>query len=375
MKILHAIDSGGLYGAEVMLLSLVGAQIKLGLDPTICSIGEKNISEKPLESEALKRGFKLKKFRMRPGPNVFGALRILQFARREHFDVIHSHGYKTNIFFGFTPKKLRKIPWIATLHGWTNQSLLTKMRVYEWLDAKSLKFSDAVILVSEMLLSNPKLKHKSLNNLSIVSNGIPPLDEKEPIRHDRRVADFCRQGFIIGTIGRLSPEKGFKYLIKAIASLKTSIPEIKLVILGEGAERNSLEKLVAELGLKKNILFAGYKSNGRSYLSLFSLFVLPSLTEGLPIAILEAMLSSTPVVATRVGGIPDVLEGGEAGVLVKPGDSQALISAILSRYSDIGKEHVKNSTKRAKELVERYYTSDKMALKYCKIYQSVQQCL
>ena len=98
MKILHIIDSGGLYGAEMVLLNLVAEQIKLGLEPTIASIGEKGIVEKPLETEVIKRGFKLKKFRMQPGPDYMGASKILRFAKQEYFDLMHSHGYEGNIF-------------------------------------------------------------------------------------------------------------------------------------------------------------------------------------------------------------------------------------------------------------------------------------
>jgi hypothetical protein len=116
MKILHIIDSGGLYGAEVMLLNLVAEQIKLGLDPTIASIGEKHIGEKPLETEALKRGFKLRKFSMYPGPNYPGALKILRFAHGAGIHILHSHGYKGNILFGLMPRKIRNLPLIATIH-------------------------------------------------------------------------------------------------------------------------------------------------------------------------------------------------------------------------------------------------------------------
>src|SRR3989337_2476449 len=118
MKVLHIIDSGGLYGAEVMLLNLVQEQLRLGLDPVICSIGEKRFFEKPLESEGLKRGFKIKKFRMRAGPNLLGAYKILRFAHIGKFDLMHTHGYKGNILFGLLLRGLRKIPLVSTLHGW-----------------------------------------------------------------------------------------------------------------------------------------------------------------------------------------------------------------------------------------------------------------
>ena len=177
LKVLHIIDSGGLYGAEMVLLNLVAEQIKLGLDPTIASIGEKNIKEKSLETEALKRGFNVKKFRMFPGPNIAGALEVLRFAHQEGFDLMHSHGYKGNVAFGFMSRKFRKIPLIATAHGWTSTKGLTKNRIYEWLDTLSFKFIDAVVLVSNAMKSHPRLKSLNGNNIHVIPNGIPIPDE------------------------------------------------------------------------------------------------------------------------------------------------------------------------------------------------------
>ena len=106
MRVLHIIDSGGMYGAEVMLLNLVEEQIRQGLKPVIASIGDNQTGEKPLEIEAHKRGFPLKIFRMRPGPNFIGAWKILNYAKSIDCNLLHSHGYKGNILFGFLPKKI-----------------------------------------------------------------------------------------------------------------------------------------------------------------------------------------------------------------------------------------------------------------------------
>ena len=184
MKILHIIDSGGLYGAEVMLLHLVAEQIKQGLDPTRASIGEKHIQEKPIETEALKRGFKVKKFRMRPGPNYLGAMQILRFVHSEGFAILHSHGYKGNIFFGFMPKFIRKIPIVSTIHGWTStNNSFTKMKIYEWFDSKSLKYIDAIVLVSKAMKSHPRLKNQNGINFHVIPNGIPVFKNSAPPQH------------------------------------------------------------------------------------------------------------------------------------------------------------------------------------------------
>lgn len=375
MKILHIIDSGGLYGAEVMLLNLIAEQVKLGLDPTIASIGEKNIREKPLEAEALKRGFKIKKFRMRLGPNIMGARKILQFAHQDAFDLMHSHGYKGNILFGLMPKAVRKLPLISTLHGWTSTNGMTKMRIYECLDAISLKFIDAVVLVNKAMQSNPKLRNRRGLNLYVVNNGIPipdvvaqPTQETQQ-KLDRRIMDFCSEGYTVGAIGRLSKEKGFNFLIQSLHLLAQEASDAQLVIIGEGEERNSLDALVKKLKLEDKVLMPGYKEQAKRYMPFFDVFVIPSLTEGLPITLLEAMHTKVPIVATEVGGIPEALQYGRAGLLVQPSKPHAIAEAINRIYHDVKFAKRLVSYSHNKALTK--YTSIKMAQRYFYIYNKL----
>lgn len=370
MKVLHIIDSGGLYGAEVMLLNLAMEQIRIGLDPVICSIGEKGIGEKPLETEAIKRGIKIKIFRMTPGPNIMGAFKILKFAEKEKFDILHSHGYKGNVLFGFILKAFHRIPLIATVHGWTTatSNRLSKMKLYEWLDAKSLKYIDRVVLVNKEMFSNPMIRSKNLQNFTVINNGIPSLTEKSSKDMDKEIIEFCQEGFVVGSIGRLSYEKGFNFLIEVVARLSLEIREIKLVIIGEGRERKILEEMVVSLGLKEKVLMPGYRDTADMYLSLFNVFVIPSLTEGLPMVLLEAMQYGIPVVATSVGGIPDVLEDGKDGLLVQPGESDMIATSLRKVYK---KElDLATMVKRAKDKVLNNYSSERMAREYKRIYEA-----
>ncbi len=351
-----------------MLLNLVAEQVRAGHNPTICSIGNPGVNKKPLEAEAVKRRFDLKTFRMRPGPNIPGAIKILKYAKEENFDVLHSHGYKGNILFGFIPKRLRKLPMVSTLHGWTNAGAMTRMKLYEWLDSKSLKRIDTVVVVNEAMLSNQRLKKLNLANLQVVQNGIPAYDYSaiKPEDLDQVVVDFCKEGFIVGAIGRLSQEKGFDYLCKAIQLLTQQIKDIKLIILGEGGERVALEILIDRLNLKERVLLAGYQENANKYISLFDLFIMPSLTEGAPITLMEAMQSSKPIVATRVGGIPNMLQDGDGGIIVEAKNSQALSDGILAVYED--NSSINEMSRRALVIVQKEYSSYKMANRYTEIY-------
>ena len=391
MKILHIIDSGGLYGAEVMLLNLVAEQVKQGLTPIIASIGEKHIQEKPIEIEALKRGFNVEKFRMRNGPNYFGAMEIMKFIHSKGFNILHSHGYKGNILFGLLFKKSCQIPMVSTLHGWTSTDGFSKIRLYEWLDRKSLKYIDSVVLVTNAMKSHPKLKGLKDINFHVIPNGIPiedhntpaqippfspliPTPSPHPFIHsdfDQNIIDFCSKGFTIGSIGRLSKEKGYNYLIEAFATLIKKNVGARLIIIGEGGERNELEALIARYELLDHILMPGYRKNAEKYIPLFNAFVIPSLTEGLPITLLEAMQSSVPIIATEVGGMPSVLNNGEAGLLVKSRNPLEITEAIGKLYNN-KKLSDKLSTV-AYDRVIAHYSSKNMALEYLNIYKSLMQ--
>jgi glycosyltransferase involved in cell wall biosynthesis len=387
LKILHIIDSGGLYGAEVMLINLIAEQIKLGLDPTIASIGKKSIHEKQLETEAMKRDFKVKKFRMRPGPNYLGAMKILKYANKKGFNILHSHGYKGNILIGLLPRKIRKIPIVSTLHGWTSTNGFSKMHLYEWLDRKSLKHIDSVVLVSNAMKSHPKLKGLKGINFHVISNGIP-IPEKRVNESttqqfnqsttqstqqtqatqnlDSGILNFCSKGFTIGSIGRLSKEKGYKYLIEALALLIKKGIDVRLIIIGEGDERGSLVGLITKAELSDHVLMPGYIDDAKRYISLFNVFILSSLTEGLPITLLEAMQAKIPIVATNIGGIPEVLQNGKAGFVISPGRSKVLAESIdrIHSHTDLADKFINNAYQR----VSTCYASKTMATKYFNVY-------
>ncbi|HML78001.1 glycosyltransferase [Geobacter sulfurreducens] len=363
MKVLHVIDSGGLYGAEVMLLNLAAEQAAMGLEPIIASIGDPLCDEKPLEKEAVRRGLRVERFRMRPGPNIAGAFSVLRFAWREQCDVLHSHGYKGNILFGFMPRALRRLPMVTTLHGWTWTGGMDRMGLYEWLDRLSLRFVDAVVMV------NDAMRRKiDLPGIHVVPNGIPLAGEAErpAVPLDPRIVEFCRGGITLGAIGRLSPEKGFDILLDAVREVAETNPGVRLALLGEGVERDALEAKIRELGLTERVLLPGYVPDANRYLPLFRAFVLSSLTEGLPMVILEAMLAGVPIVATRVGGVPEVLQEGEAGVLVPAPSAGDLATGIKHIIAD--EAGARDMAAVARQRLEANYSAIAMAQKYQGIY-------
>lgn len=369
MKILHVIDSGGLYGAETMLLHLMTEQLSMGLFPILASIGAPDEKEKPLEMEARQRGLAVVSFRMRSGPNWVGALTILRYARQEKIDVLHSHGYKGNILFGPLPQFIRDLPMVTTLHGWTSLGGFCRMRLYELAECISFHFVDCIVLVNEAMRTSPPLKNLPSEKLAVVENGIPLETNKKGSRLCTKLVEFTRKRFTFLAIGRLSPEKGFDILLEALTLVTATGIDVQLVIFGEGEERSQLEEKIHSLQLENRVLLPGFLAEVKDYLPLFDAFVLPSLTEGLPMVLLEAMAAGIPIVASRVGGIPKALDEGRGGILVSASDSDNLHRAMLSICTDISA--ARERAVWASRCVRERYNSRTMAKKYSQIYEGL----
>ena len=199
------------------------------------------------------------------------------------------------------------------------------MHLYEMLDSWSLSRIDAVVLVNQGMLAHPRLAERNNVNFHTVNNGISvEVPAASPCKELKlRQGEGCN----IVAVGRLSPEKGFDVLLKAIARVVEDGVDVSLVIFGEGSLRRRLEELVAMLGLGDRVKLPGFVANAAATFSCFDFLVMPSLTEGLPITLLEAMRGQLPVIASKVGGIPNVLENGAGGILVEPGDVERIGSS------------------------------------------------
>ncbi|KJS28689.1 MAG: hypothetical protein VR64_23500 [Desulfatitalea sp. BRH_c12] len=377
MKIFHVIDSGGLYGAEVMLLNLAREQRRIGLDPVIISIGDRRSGPKPIEIEAQENRLPLETFRMTPGPNILGAISLLRRARQTGAQIIHSHGYKGNILLGLVPSCLRSVPLVSTLHGWTSTTRFTRMTLYEALDRTALRFVDAVVCVNAGMLDNPLLGAiKNHRKLVVIDNGISPgpqaADDISSMELSKSAGmDAFSPANIptIGTIGRLSLEKGYDILIRAFRRILDTGIEARLVIIGEGSERTKLEKEIRQLGLTGKVFLLGYHKNAYRFMARFSVYAISSSTEGLPITLLEAMRARVPVVATRVGGIPTVLDSGKAGILVDPGSAAALADGLMAILNN--RQLADRLTRHAYVRFSGCYSSQAMANSYVTLYRQL----
>jgi glycosyltransferase involved in cell wall biosynthesis len=243
-------------------------------------------------------------------------------------DVVHSHGSRTDVVDGAVIRRLG-VPAVSTLHGWTRGSL--KNRVYEYLHARSLRRFDAVIAVSEPIAQFLESDGVPVDRVHLLRNAFASVADPMPRSDARHLLGLAADARVVGWVGRLSREKGVDVLVDAMARLRDR--HIVACVVGDGAERERERHHAEQVAVAEAILWKGMVPLAGRVSPAFDVFVQSSRTEGTPIALLEAIAAGTPVVATRVGGIPDVVSENEA-ILVPSEDPAALADAIASVFAD-----------------------------------------
>jgi len=247
-------------------------------------------------------------------------LYLYRILSKESFDLVHTHGYFADIIS--TPIcKILNIPHLTTCHG----LIFSKdMRLYNTLGMLNYRYCKRIISVSSQTKDYLVKNGINESKIVVIQNAIQSSYKEEDfvrIRiNTRQYLNVPDETLVIGFIGRLSEEKGVHFLIKAASVLKERNEKFKIIIIGDGPERKQLENLVRSEGLNTDILFAGFQNSIEEWMPVFDIFVLPSLTEGTPMALLEAMSFGIPVIASAVGGVPRVIENGVNGILIEPGN-------------------------------------------------------
>lgn len=249
--------------------------------------------------------------------------------KKAQADLVLCNGYKPNIL-GRLAARQCGIPAIAVSRGWTGENF--RVRIYEQLDRLHLRFMDHVVAVSNAQATKVQKNGVRSHNITVIPNAVDPerFLESDPEVRCRLESMFRgRPQRIIGAAGRLSPEKGFEVLVNAAAKVIDAQPNIGFVIFGEGNCKEALQNQIALLGLTGAVVLGGFRHDLDRCVPQLDLVVLPSYTEGLPNIVLESCAAGIPVVATNVGGTPEVIEHGTNGWLVRPGDPEGLAATIL----------------------------------------------
>jgi len=367
MKVLQVIDSGGLYGAEQVLLTLIEGLAGIQVDCCLASIGEPSLPEKPLEKEARRRGLDVRRQSMSAGPDWRAARAMVATARDEGFDVVHTHGYKANTLIACQSRVRRRLPVVATLHGWTAIGWCSRMGLYQMAERLALRRADQVVAVSEAMVTDWDLRRRFGGRLTVIHNGAPTGERNARAKtlpdEVKRFVDGRRSIF---AAGRLSREKGFDILIDALAELRADGMDVCLVLAGEGGQRSELERRAGDLGVDRAVLMPGYLPDAGGLMQHFDLLAIPSRSEGLPMVMLEALLSGVPVAATAVGEMPAVLKSCDAGGCALPGDAASLarrLHTLLAGPRDEAR------LGQVAELAADRYSARSMVAAYRKVYE------
>jgi len=265
---------------------------------------------------------------------VFG--RLLEVCRRERVAIWHGHDYKTNVL-GLLLKRFWRMRLVTTVHGWVHHTARTPL--YYRIDQLCLPRYERVICVSDDLFEACLAVGVSAKKCLLIENGIDEVEYRRRLTTAEAKArlGLPGDGILIGAVGRLAAEKGFDLLVRALPILLGRGFEVHLVIVGEGGERSRLERLAAELGVAGRVRLPGWQTDVRGYYEAMDVFALSSHREGLPNVLLEAMALEVPVVATRVNGVPRLVQHGKNGLLVEPGDLGGLVEALAVMVSDAGR--------------------------------------
>jgi glycosyltransferase involved in cell wall biosynthesis len=301
-------------------------------------------------------------------PQTLRSLRAL--AVRVRPDVIQTHAVKSH-FLARLAGLPRQAPWVAFHHGYTWPSL--KARAYNQLDRWSLRSANQVLTVSVPFRNELAAFGVRPGRIEIVHNAIPAgwgLNAREPGKAAalRAGAGIPAEKKVILIVGRLSREKDHLTLLEAVNRLRAgAMPH--LVIVGDGPEKSRIEERVRRLGMHGCVTFTGHQSSAEPWYGIADVAVLSSLSEGSPNALLEAMAANVPVVATAVGGIPEIVADGESALLIAPGDPESMSAAITRILTEPGlADRLK---KRSHELVLERHEPAARTRKLVSIYHSL----
>lgn len=289
--------------------------------------------------------------------------RVGRLCRELAPDIVHTHGYRCDVVDSGVARRLG-IATVTTVHGFTGGG--AKNRLYEWLQRRAYRKFDAVVAVSRPQVERLEGAGVPASKIHLLRNAWIGMEEPLDRSVARQRLNLDASGFQIGWVGRVSREKGLDVLLDALPNL-ADMP-LEVTVLGDGRERAPLQARVERSNLASRVNWVGVVPGAARLLGAFDALVLSSRTEGTPMILFEAMAAGVPIVATRVGGVPDVVTEAEAR-LVPPEDPSALAAAIRAVTDD--PEATRRRVEAARRRLEEEFAPDPWLAQYESLYRSV----
>jgi glycosyltransferase involved in cell wall biosynthesis len=353
MRIAHVIDSLEIGGAEAVVAALSRLQAGDGHVVEVHCV----VAGGPLAETLMAEGIPVHVHGPAARWSVMHSL--FRSFRQGRPEVVHCHNKSATVHATVVARMAGVRGVITTRHGVAALPYRFRKDFKFWVIAGL--FCNRVVAVCDTAHRNMTTGAKAAaHKIVTIRNGAYPA------RTGNRPA-FRKEGFTLISVGRLVAAKNYCTLLKSVALARREIPDLALWLVGDGEQAASLEKLAWELGIHSTVRFLGARDNVGDWLSLADVFVLSSVSEGLPISILEAMAAGLPAIVTDVGGMPEVVHLSEAGKVVPPGDEQLLSAAIVEfarqrhELADLGR--------RARSCYHEHFTPERMARDYLALYR------
>lgn len=302
--------------------------------------------------------------------DIWAILKLARILRRHKVDIIHCHGFRAGMI-GRVAALLARCRCIYTIHNFLPLNLGERgKKIVAWVERILSYFTNNIITVSQALEKEAtQMLGIDKRKVRVIHNGILPPQIYGKGQEIRNKWGINKDEKLVGTVARLIPSKGIDTLIEAAPLVMSHYPHIKFMVVGDGPQESFLKERAKELNCGQYIIFTGYTEYIWYYYEAFDIFVLPSLSEGLGISVLEAMAMGKAVIASRIGGIKEIIKHDWNGYLVKPGDSRELADAIIYYLENPYK--AKEYANRAKEEVSKNFDIENMIRRTSKIIYDV----
>lgn len=366
IDILHIVYSLNTGGMENGVVNLINNSSKDDFNHKVCCI---NISG--AAAKRLNHNIEIFEFEKQDGHSWFFIFRLARFIKKEAPDIVHTRTW--GAIDGIVAAKLAKVPIIIHgEHGWVIDDpcgrnikrLLIRKVLSFWVNHYVAVSKD----IARWLVNLVGIKRSRITE---IINGVDterfcPRNKKDV----RRMLGFSQDNFIIGTVGRLDPIKDQSLLLQAFAYLNHDKKNLRLVLVGDGPEKRNLESMRKRLPCGDRVVFLGERDDVDKILFAFDLFVLPSRNEGISNTILEAMATGLPVIATNVGGNPELIQHRHTGLLFPLSDCHALVDA-LNFYIEQNPYTIEIHGRNARERAVRDFSLKRMVIQYEKLYKTL----
>jgi glycosyltransferase involved in cell wall biosynthesis len=345
IKVMHVIARLNIGGAALYVIQLTAQQKTLGCEASLVC-GVVGPSEGDMQYIAAQKHIPVTVIpslgrEISPVSDLATVYKLWRIMRRERPDVVHTHTAKAG-FVGRVAAKLAGVPVIVhTFHGHVFSGYFSpaKTRLFLWLERLSARLSSAIITLSIALKRDITevygITHPE--RVQVIELGFELDDLLALERHQGSFrADYSIPADVplVGIVGRLVPIKNHDLFLQAARLVQEAVPDAHFAIIGDGERRDELGRLVDSLGLGACVHFMGWITDIPPVYGALDVLVLSSINEGLPVSLIEAMAAGVPIVATAVGGVNDLLQGGKLGSIVPPDDIRAMAKAVLSALSE-----------------------------------------